>query len=158
MSTPERDDPQKKKAVPSFVGSGSSSSQPSTDPTGQEGMDRRVEKKIWTPKRIASISGVAVFVCAVIYMAVFGDHSARLNVQVDRITISEVTRGPFQGIYCPARHRIADSNLLYRRTGRRTNRGNLPGRRNNGRKRQAHFEIVQSHSGTKHFNPGSPPV
>ncbi len=96
MSTPERDDPQKKKAVPSFVGSGSSSSQPSTDPTGQEGMDRRVEKKIWTPKRIASISGVAVFVCAVIYMAVFGDHSARLNVQVDRITISEVTRGPFQ--------------------------------------------------------------
>ena len=59
-------------------------------------MDRRVEKKIWTPKRIASISGVAVFVCAVIYMAVFGDHSARLNVQVDRITISEVTRGPFQ--------------------------------------------------------------
>ena len=59
-------------------------------------MDRRVEKKIWTPKRIASISGIAVFVCAVIYMAVFGDHSARLNVQVDRITISEVTRGPFQ--------------------------------------------------------------
>ena len=59
-------------------------------------MDRRVEKKVWTPKRIASISGIAVFVCAVIYMAVFGDHSARLNVQVDRITISEVTRGPFQ--------------------------------------------------------------
>ena len=59
-------------------------------------MDRRVKKKVWTPKRIASISGIAVFVCAVIYMAVFGDHSARLNVQVDRITISEVTRGPFQ--------------------------------------------------------------
>ena len=59
-------------------------------------MDRRVEKKVWTPKRIATISGIAAFVFAVIYMAVFGDHSARLNVQVDRITISEVTRGPFQ--------------------------------------------------------------
>lgn len=93
MSTPERDDAQKKKAVPSFVGSGSSSSQPSTDTPG---MDRRVEKKVWTPKRIATISGIAIFVCAVIYMAIFGDHSARLNVQVDRITISEVTRGPFQ--------------------------------------------------------------
>ncbi len=93
MSTPERDDEQKKKAVPSFVGSGSSSPQPSTDTPG---MDRRVEKKVWTPKRIATISGIAIFVCAVIYMAIFGDHSARLNVQVDRITISEVTRGPFQ--------------------------------------------------------------
>ena len=96
MSTPERDDAPSKKAVPSFVGSGSSSSQPATEATGQDGMDRRVEKKVWTPKRIATISGIAVFVCAVIYMAIFGDHSARLNVQVDRITISEVTRGPFQ--------------------------------------------------------------
>ena len=96
MSTPERDDSQKKKAVPSFVGRGSSSPKPSPEATSQDGMDRRVEKKVWTPKRIASISGIAVFVCAVIYMAVFGDHSARLNVQVDRITISEVTRGPFQ--------------------------------------------------------------
>ena len=96
MSTPERDDAPSKKAVPSFVGSGSSSSQPATEAAGQDGMDRRVEKKVWTPKRIATISGIAIFVCAVIYMAIFGDHSARLNVQVDRITISEVTRGPFQ--------------------------------------------------------------
>ena len=96
MSTPERDDAPSKKAVPSFVGSGSSSSQPATEATGQDGMDRRVEKKVWTPKRIATISGIAIFVCAVIYMAIFGDHSARLNVQIDRITISEVTRGPFQ--------------------------------------------------------------
>ena len=95
MSTPqsERDNTPEKKAVPSFVGRDSSSSKPAPDTPG---MDRRVEKKIWTSKRIASISGIAVFMCAVIYMAIFGDHSARLNVQVDRITISEVTRGPFQ--------------------------------------------------------------
>ena len=96
MSTPEQDNAPKKKAVPSFVGSGSSSSQPATGTTGEDGMDRRVEKKIWTPKRIASIGAIAAFVCAVIYMAIFGDHSARLNVQIERITISEVTRGPFQ--------------------------------------------------------------
>ena len=96
MSTPEQDNAPKKKAVPSFVGSGSSSPKPATDTQGMDGMDRKVEKKVWTPKRIASIGAIAAFVCAVIYMAIFGDHSARLNVQIDRITISEVTRGPFQ--------------------------------------------------------------
>ena len=65
---------------------------------------------------------------------------------------------PLSGIYRPARHRIANSNILYRRTGRRTNRRDLPRRRNNGRKRHAHFEIVEPNPGTKHFNPGSPLV
>ena len=96
MSTPEQENAPKKKAVPSFVGSGSSSPKQATDTQGLDGMDRKVEKRVWTPKRIASIGAIAAFVCAVIYMAIFGDHSARLNVQTDRITISEVTRGPFQ--------------------------------------------------------------
>ena len=87
------DAPQRKKTVPSFVGGGSPS--PESQPIS-EGMDRKLEKKMWTPKRVASIGAVAAFVIAVAYMAVFGDHSAKLNVQVERITISDVTRGPFQ--------------------------------------------------------------
>ena len=85
--------PQKKKTVPSFVGGDSPS--PEAEPI-IEGMDRKLEKKVWTPKRVASIGAAAAFVIAVVYMAIFGDHSAKLNVQVERITISEVIRGPFQ--------------------------------------------------------------
>ncbi len=81
------------KPVPGFVNPGTSASVRET-PT--EGMDRRIRKKLWTPKRIISFAAIAGFVGLVVYMAIFGDHSARLNVQVERITISEVTIGPFQ--------------------------------------------------------------
>ena len=83
---------QVKKPVPSFV---SSPSEP-TKTVGLASMDRQIKRKVWTLKRIASIGAVATFVGLVVYMAIFGDHSAKLNVQVERITISEVTRGPFQ--------------------------------------------------------------
>ena len=81
------------KPIPRFVNPGTSASVRET-PT--EGMDRKIKKKLWTPKRIISAAAIAGFVGLVVYMAVFGDHSARLNVQAERITISEVTVGPFQ--------------------------------------------------------------
>ncbi|MDP6041768.1 MAG: HlyD family efflux transporter periplasmic adaptor subunit [Candidatus Latescibacteria bacterium] len=93
-SSPEPPKPEeKKKPVPSFVSEDSSSSEPTPEIAG---MDRKVKKKVWTLKRITSIGAVATFVGAVVYMAIFGDHSAKLNVQVERITISELARGPFQ--------------------------------------------------------------
>ena len=82
-----------KKRVPSFVSGGSSSSELALEIPG---MDRKVAKKVWTLRRIASIGVVTTFVGSVVYMAIFGDHSAKLNVQVERITISEVAHGPFQ--------------------------------------------------------------
>jgi len=84
-----------KRPVPSFVSEGSSAPQPAPQ-TGVLSMDRKVAKKVWTPKRITSIGAVALFVGLVAYTAIFGDHSSRLNVQIERITISQVTRGPFQ--------------------------------------------------------------
>ena len=95
MQKPEQksDVPQSKKTVPSFVGGGSPASE--AEPI-IEGMDRKIDKKMWTPKRVASIGAAAAFVIAVVYMAIFGDHSAKLNVQVERIAISEVIHGPFQ--------------------------------------------------------------
>ena len=65
-------------------------------PTGQSGMDRKIEKRNWPPKKIALFGGGAILVIILFYSAIFGDSSSRLNVEADRITISTVERGPFQ--------------------------------------------------------------
>jgi HlyD family secretion protein len=65
-------------------------------PAQTYGMDRRIQKKRWTPKRIAWASAAGLFFAVVIYHFLFGDHSSRLNVDPERITISTVERGPFQ--------------------------------------------------------------
>ncbi|MBN1300349.1 MAG: efflux RND transporter periplasmic adaptor subunit [Melioribacteraceae bacterium] len=58
-------------------------------------MDRKIEKKKWTLKRIGAYSAAAVFILFVLYNFVFSDSSSKLNVERDRITISDVTFGPF---------------------------------------------------------------
>jgi HlyD family secretion protein len=45
-------------------------------------------------------------------MAIFGDHSARLNVQTERITISEVARGQFQE-FIPIRGTVMPIQTVY---------------------------------------------
>ncbi|HNH32993.1 MAG TPA: HlyD family efflux transporter periplasmic adaptor subunit [bacterium] len=59
-------------------------------------MDRKIEKKTWTPKRIAIIGGGALFVFFIAYQFLFGDNSTKLNVKSDKITIAKVSKGPFQ--------------------------------------------------------------
>lgn len=59
-------------------------------------MDRRVERAWWKSRRIQGIAAAVAFVGLVGYVALFGDHSRKLNVQRERITISTVLRGPFQ--------------------------------------------------------------
>lgn len=59
-------------------------------------MDRKIEKKKWPPKKIAIYSGTALFVLIILYSLVFGDHSRKLNVETERLTISTVKVGPFQ--------------------------------------------------------------
>ncbi len=59
-------------------------------------MDRKIEKKRWTPKKIAVYSISAIFVIFVLYNFIFGDSSRKLNVELERINISRVERGPFQ--------------------------------------------------------------
>jgi len=59
-------------------------------------VDRIREKKFWNKKRIwtiAGIAGIAILVLASIY---FTSGKSKLNVDAERITISEVTQGPFQ--------------------------------------------------------------
>ncbi len=59
-------------------------------------MDRIIPKKKWTVKRIAVIGGSTAFVLFILISILFGDHSSKLNIKTERITISTVSRGPFQ--------------------------------------------------------------
>ena len=59
-------------------------------------MDRKIEKKRFTPKKIATIAIPSLFFIIVLYSFIFGDRSSKLNVEVEKITISEVRRGEFQ--------------------------------------------------------------
>jgi len=60
------------------------------------GMDRKIEKKKWPPKRIAAFAAAGLFVILVLYVFLFRLSKSTLNVKTERITISTVTRGPFQ--------------------------------------------------------------
>lgn len=59
-------------------------------------MDRKIEKKTWTPKRIGLIAFGLIFFSFTIYTFLLADHSSRLNVDTEKITVARVTRGPFQ--------------------------------------------------------------
>ncbi len=59
-------------------------------------MDRVIEKKFWNSKRLMIIGGsiaLAALIGASIY---FSSGKSKLNVETDRITISEIKQGPFQ--------------------------------------------------------------
>jgi HlyD family secretion protein len=81
----------------------------------QSVMDRKLKKKKWTLKRIATYGGIALFVSFVGYQVLFADRRSRLKVETDKITISEVKRGVFQefipqtGIVEPSRTVILDA-------------------------------------------------
>ncbi len=70
-------------------------SQTAAPPPGS-GTDRRIEKKRWTLRNIAILSGGGLFLLVVLYYLVLGDHRSKLNVEAEKITISDVTRGQFQ--------------------------------------------------------------
>ncbi len=59
-------------------------------------MDRVIQKKKWPPKKIAMTAAGGVFIIFVLYQLLFSDHSSRLNVQAERITISTVRQDKFQ--------------------------------------------------------------
>ena len=59
-------------------------------------MDRVVVKKKWSTKRILTIAGIAGIVLLIGASYYFTSGKSRLNVDTERITISEITKGPFQ--------------------------------------------------------------
>ena len=59
-------------------------------------MDRVIEKKYWSRKRILTISGIVALVALIAGSYYYTSGNSKLNVDTDRITISTVTKGPFQ--------------------------------------------------------------
>jgi len=59
-------------------------------------VDRPIEKKKWTVKKLVTIGGsvAIILLIAISYYTTSG--KSRLNVELDRITVSEVTNGTFQ--------------------------------------------------------------
>ncbi len=60
------------------------------------GMDRRIEKKSWPPKRIAVVVVLAAVVFVVIWNIVSATRGTILRIPEERLRISTVTRGEFQ--------------------------------------------------------------
>jgi HlyD family secretion protein len=61
-----------------------------------EGVDRKLEKKTFTPRRIAAGLGVAAFVALVAYGFASTSGGSRPNVERQKLTVSTVTAGAFQ--------------------------------------------------------------
>ncbi|HKC68229.1 MAG TPA: efflux RND transporter periplasmic adaptor subunit [Bacteroidia bacterium] len=59
-------------------------------------MDRVIPKKKWTTKKIISISVIAIIVLLIACSFYFTSGKSKLNVNTERITISEVTKGSFK--------------------------------------------------------------
>ena len=78
-------------------------------------MDKKIEKKTWTLKRISTYGGIALFVFFVSYQFIFADRRSKLKIEKDKITISEVKRGEFKeyipqtGIVEPSRQVFLDA-------------------------------------------------
>ena len=65
-------------------------------PRTGEGVDRKIEKKLWTPKRLALGAGALAFLVLVAYAIASTSGGKRLNVEREKITVATVTEGPFQ--------------------------------------------------------------
>ena len=59
-------------------------------------MDRVVKKKRWNRKRILTITGITALVLLIVLSYLYTSGKSKLNVDLERITISDVKKGPFQ--------------------------------------------------------------
>lgn len=59
-------------------------------------MDRVIEKKKWNTKRILTIGGIVALVGLILGSIYFTSGKSKLNVETERLTISEVKQGAFQ--------------------------------------------------------------
>ena len=60
------------------------------------GMDKVIEKKKWTTKKILNIAGISIFVIFILYLLFFRDKRSKLYVDKSQITIATVLTDKFQ--------------------------------------------------------------
>jgi HlyD family secretion protein len=59
-------------------------------------VDRVIPKKRWSTKRLLTIGGIAALVLLIVGSFYFTSGKSRLSVDLERMTVSTVTKGPFQ--------------------------------------------------------------
>ena len=59
-------------------------------------MDRALPKRFWTTQRIAIFGGGTLLISLLAYTFFFADRRSKLNVEKDKITVSNVETGPFE--------------------------------------------------------------
>jgi HlyD family secretion protein len=60
-------------------------------------VDRKIEKSTWNTKRILTISGITALTAFIVWVVVTNvGAKSKLDVDPERLTVSTVTRGPFQ--------------------------------------------------------------
>ena len=75
-------------------------------------MDRIIQKKRWTPKKISILTSVSGFAIFALYTLLFGFNDSRLNIEANKISISDVTIGGFQE-FIPVTGRIMPIRTIY---------------------------------------------
>jgi HlyD family secretion protein len=75
-------------------------------------MDRKIEKKTWTPKFIAMIAGGTLLVGFILYQLVFADSRSSMNVNMERVTIATVKEGEFTD-YIPVSGNIEPGEVFF---------------------------------------------
>ncbi len=75
-------------------------------------MDRKIEKNYWSRKRILTISGIAGIFILLGAALKFASGNSKLNVDAERITISEVTRNTFQE-FIPVNGIVMPVTIIY---------------------------------------------
>ena len=75
-------------------------------------MDRVIEKKKWNTKRLLSLSGIILLAVLIISAFYFTSGKTKLNVDPEKITISEVKKGSFQE-FNPVNGIVMPSTTIY---------------------------------------------
>jgi HlyD family secretion protein len=60
------------------------------------GMDQIIKKKKWPRRRIITYAAAGTFILLILYLLVFQTNRSTLNVEIEKLTIATVQRGPFQ--------------------------------------------------------------
>ncbi len=59
-------------------------------------MDRAIQKKTWTTKRILTVAGIGAILLLIAGSIYYGRGASRLNVDTERLLIAEIKQGPFR--------------------------------------------------------------
>jgi HlyD family secretion protein len=75
-------------------------------------MDRKLEKKTWTPKFIILLTGGIALLSFVVFQFLFADNRSSLNVDRDRISVATVSQGEFTD-YIPVSGNMEPAETFY---------------------------------------------